>query len=125
MYLQLHAYICIHFLALFAQRAYEKLLHSSSNKYTWYQGSWFPKLSPIKGNRASWLILGSGQEILVPERKEVFKTKIKTEYPQRWGLSWEFPGRLAVRILCSHHCGLGSIPGLGMRSHKSRQWQQC
>lgn len=26
---------------------------------------------------------------------------------------WEFPGSLEVRIQCLHHCGLGSIPGLG------------
>ena len=24
-----------------------------------------------------------------------------------------FPGGLEVRIWCFHHCGLGSIPGLG------------
>ena len=55
-------YTHIYFLALPAKRAYKKLLHPSSNKYTQQQGSWFPISSPIKGNSVPWLILGLGRK---------------------------------------------------------------
>ena len=32
---------------------------------------------------------------------------------KKYRMSWEFPGGRVVRTWCFHHCGLGSVPGLG------------
>lgn len=41
----------------------------------------------------------------------------KTKKKKKIGLSRVFPGGLVVRTWFFHHCSLGSVPGLELRSY--------